>query len=65
MRRRRLFLAILPGLAASESREGIPTDVERLNEFAGHYNEYVGRLKDNVVDVKLWGRVRRAWDRLQ
>lgn len=56
--RRRAFLALfMPD-------SGVPTDEEKLNAFAGCYNAYVMRLRDGVIDLKLWERARRAWKKI-
>jgi hypothetical protein len=59
--RRGLFL-----LAARKDNETptAPTDVYRINEFAGAFNAYVERLNAGVVALELWPRVWRAWGRM-
>lgn len=53
-----LLAALLPG-------DGAPTDEGRMNEFGGCYNAYVARLRDGVIDLRLWRATVRAWDRLK
>lgn len=58
---RRKFLAALFAPAAWAQPV---TDAEKLNAFAGDYNRYVERLRQGIVDLKLWARVRKAWQRM-
>jgi hypothetical protein len=52
--------------AAKHEREPAraPIDDRALNAFAAEYNGYVARLKQGVVDLKLWERVTRGWREL-
>jgi hypothetical protein len=60
MTRRALFF-----LAAAEPDKPAPVSEERMNRFAGLWNEYVERLKVGVIDLKQWRAVAREWERLR
>jgi hypothetical protein len=65
MTRRKLFALALPVSGAGATREArVPTDVDALNAFANQYNYYTAAIREGVVDLKTWERVRRAWRRL-
>lgn len=59
MRRRDLM-----ALAAC-SGPHIPVDMDRLNRFASAYNDYIGKLKNDVLDLKSWQTVVDEWNRLK
>jgi hypothetical protein len=65
-RRRALALLLAPAIATAGSGppSPAPTDVDRLNSLAGKYNHYVDSLRNGIVDVKQWERVRKAWEAL-
>lgn len=52
-------------LMAFAPRESVaPTDQDRMNSFAAAWNVYVERLREGVIDIKLWARAKRAWERI-
>lgn len=58
MTRRAMLMAFAP-------RESVaPTDQDRMNSFAAAWNVYVERLREGVIDIKLWARAKRAWERI-
>jgi hypothetical protein len=57
---RRIFSLLLFAPAS----EAPVTDVDRLNKFAELYNKYIASLQGGIIDVKLWARVVREWERL-
>ena len=62
----RCFLVFVTALLLlAEGARQLPTDIDRLNAFAGEYNRYAERLKGGVNDWKQWERVERAWARLK
>jgi hypothetical protein len=68
MRRRLItFLVYALAGAAAIARETKPaaTDDLKLNAFAERYNQYVTELKNGVIDLKQWERVKRAWEALE
>lgn len=64
MKRRRLILLGVAAAPALSPDEGAPTDEGRLNRFAETYNAYVEALRRGIIDLKAWGRAKRAWEAL-
>ena len=63
---RRAWLWLLPGAARAGTRERpAPTDEAALNRFAKTYNEYVSALRAGLVDLRLWKRLQRDWERIE
>lgn|GEM_PF-7064004 len=58
--KRRELLAL-----ATCTRPHAPVDMDRLNSFARSYNEYVEKLKNDVLDLKQWQKVLDEFDRLR
>ena len=58
-----MFFA-LSGVAAKAESPRVPTDPEPLNAFAHQYRVYIEGLRNNVVDIKQWARMARAWRKL-
>ncbi len=56
MRRRDLLLCALT--------QDDPWSDARMNKFANLYNQFIGKLRDGILDLKLWGRVCRAWNEI-
>ena len=65
MTRRALFISLTGGVSARLSASPhVPTDPDALNAFARQYGVYIDALRNNVVDLKQWARVVRAWRRV-
>lgn len=60
MKQRAMVLILACGCCVAAGGPA-PTDVERMNRFARHYNLYCEHLRAGVVDMKEWERVERAW----
>lgn len=59
MRRRDLVaLAVCPQPHA-------PVDMDKLNRFARSYNDYIEKLKGDVLDLKAWEKVLNDWEMLR
>ena len=59
-----LGLGSSAGMARGAGASRVPTDPETLNAFADQYRAYIEGLRNNVVSIKQWARVARAWRRL-
>jgi hypothetical protein len=42
----------------------VPTRPDEINPFIEQCNLYIDELRANVVDLKQWERVKRAWWRM-
>ena len=54
----------LLALAACSSPHA-PVDMSKLNRFASAYNDYIEKLKNDVLDLKAWQTVVDEWNRLK
>lgn len=59
MTRRGLFL-----LAVNPEKPA-PVSEERMNRFAGLWNQYVEQLKIGIIDLRQWRAVLKAWESLR
>lgn len=39
--------------------------MDKLNRFAHSYNDYIEKLKGDVLDLKAWEKVLNDWERLR
>jgi hypothetical protein len=60
----RRFLFALPLSLFKGEEHAPPTDIDDLNSFANAYNDYAAKLKQQIVDIKLWNKTLKCWERL-
>ena len=52
-------------LLAIDTEKPAPVSEERMNRFAGLWNQYVEQLKLGIIDLKQWRATLKAWEVLR